>query len=198
MPDATSHTKPTYYKILGLSYTPHGALSRQDVKAAYHQTLLRYHPDKANASLSNERRLPRPHEEIYTIDQIVEAYAVLASPSTRAAYDRELGLSATGASSRFTNEALHTGVEVYDLEDLAYDEHTTTWSRGCRCGYPHGYVLTEAELEKESSQSEIYVACKGCSLWIKVLFGMMASDREMEETEALHRKPQHNDNGSSV
>lgn len=188
MPDDTNRTEPTHYTILGLSHRSPGALSRQDVKAAYHRTLLRYHPDKTNASLSNERRLPRQHEEIYTVDQITEAYTVLASPITRAAYDKELELSAAGTNSRFAEEALHTGVEVYDLEDLVYDEHRTIWSRGCRCGYPCGYVLTEAELERESSEGEIYVACRGCSLWIKVLFGMMASDPEMEEEETRHRK----------
>jgi diphthamide biosynthesis protein 4 len=198
MPDDTNRREPTYYEILGLSQRSSGALSRQDVKAAYHFTLLRYHPDKANVSLSNERRLPRQHEEIYTVDQIMEAYTVLASPITRAAYDKELELSAAGTNGGLAKEALHAGVEVYDLEDLVYDEHRTIWSRGCRCGCPHGYVLTEAELERESNEGEIYVACKGCSLWIKVLFGMMASDREMEEDEARHRKQQHNDNKSSV
>jgi diphthamide biosynthesis protein 4 len=59
---------------------------------------------------------------------------------------------------------------------LVYDEDKNIWSRGCRCGDSNGYMLTEAELERESSEGEIYVACKGCSLWIKVLFGTTESD----------------------
>lgn len=175
MPNDTSGTEPTHYKILGLSGRPPGTVSKQDVKAAYHRTLLLYHPDKRNGSLSTGRTLKRQNEELYTIDQITEAYNTLFDEVTRAAYDKQLEWSREGSNGRFTKEVLHNGVEDHDLEDLVYDEDKNMWSHGCRCGDPNGYVLTEGELESESSEGEIYVACKGCSLWIKVLFGTTES-----------------------
>jgi diphthamide biosynthesis protein 4 len=198
MPDETGLTEPTYYKILGLSGRPSSTLSKQDVKAAYHRSLLQYHPDKINASLSTARLPPWPHERLYTIDQITEAYNILASPITRAAYDKELELSAAGTNGKYTKETFHTGVEVHDLEDLDYDEDRNAWSQGCRCGDPQGYILTEAELERESSEAEVYVACKGCSLWIKVLFFRTESDREMEEEETQQQKQQQDGTKLSV
>jgi diphthamide biosynthesis protein 4 len=176
MPNDTSDTEPTKYKILGLSGRPSSTVSKRDVKAAYHRTLLLYHPDKRNGSLSAGRPLNSQNEESYTIDQITEAYNTLFDEATRAAYDKQLEWSKEGSNGRFTKEILHNGVEVHDLEDLDYDEDKNIWSRGCRCGDPNGYMLTEAELENESSEGEIYVVCKGCSLWIKVLFGTSESD----------------------
>lgn len=176
MPNDTSGTEPTKYKILGLSGRPSSTVSKQDVKAAYHRTLLLYHPDKRNGSLSTGTPLKPQNEELFTIDQITEAYNTLFDEVTRAAYDRQLEWSKEGSNGRFTKEILHNGVEVHDLEDLVYNEDKNIWSRGCRCGDSNGYMLTEAELERESSEGEIYVACKGCSLWIKVLFGTTESD----------------------
>jgi len=188
MPAESSRTEPTYYKILGLSHHTSSTLSKQDVRAAYHHTLLRHHPDKFNASLSNERPTPRQDEESYTVDQIKQAYHTLASPLMRAAYDKQLDLSPRGKDGKWTKEALHNGVEVHDLEDLVYDEDTNVWSRGCRCGDSHGYVLTETELERESSEGEICVACKGCSLWVKIQFGTTESGREMEDEGTAHQQ----------
>ena len=181
MPDDYSDIEPTFYKILGLTSRPPSDLFQRDVKAAYHRALLRYHPDKINASMTAKKHVPQQSEEFYTVDQIAEAYNTLASPVTRAAYDKELELSPTGTIGKFKTEKLHNGVEVHDLEDLVYNEDSNVWSRGCRCGDPQGYVVTEAELERESNEGDIYVACKGCSLWIKVLFDTTESDCEMGE-----------------
>jgi diphthamide biosynthesis protein 4 len=189
MPDDTSRTEPTHYKILGLYGHPANTLSKQDVKAAYHRTLLRYHPDKIN-TLNNKEALAREDEESYTIDEITDAYNTLASPVTRAAYDKQLESLPTRTNGKLTKETLHNGVEIHDLEDLVYDVDKDVWSRGCRCGDPYGYVLTETELERESSEGEIYVACKGCSLWIKVLFGTTESDRETDGEHIAKQRQQ--------
>lgn len=188
MPDDNDCPEPAFYTILGLTGRPPREFSQQDVKAAYHRTLLRYHPDKVNASVTAETPLLRQAEGLYTIDQITEAYKTLASPVTRTTYDRQLELSRTGAKGKFTKEIVHNGVEVHDLENFVHNEDGNFWSRGCRCGDPDGYVLTETELERESSEGEIYVACNGCSLWVKVLFGMTESDREMEEDKGERRQ----------
>lgn len=182
MPDDNSRPEPTFYQILGLAGRLSSEVVQHDVKAAYHRSLLRYHPDKINASVTAEGYLTRHEKELYTVDQITEAYNTLASPVTRAAYDKKLEMLGAESNGKL-NETLHSGVEIHDLEDLVYNEDNNVWVRGCRCGDPHGYVLTEVELDRESREGEIYVACKGCSLWIKVLFGTTETDREEEEGE---------------
>ncbi|KAL2427334.1 hypothetical protein ABEF95_011824 [Exophiala dermatitidis] len=158
----------THYDVLSLSrHRTRDSLSNDEVKAAYRRALLLHHPDKifqsgAASKLSNARPVP-----LYSIDEIVVAYEVLADPERRAAYDQALiQEEASGGCDRGT----HIGVESYDLEDLPYDEANNIWYRHCRCGDERGYILTEADLEKESEQREVYVGCRGCSLFIKVLF----------------------------
>lgn len=193
------------------------SLSKEAVKAAYRRALLRYHPDKTQAlsSLKNSSQgastisgsgvavtsprttIPSPSRKaIYSIDQIVLAYETLLDPSLRAAYDRSL-LHSSGSSNQVRADAngddappataTHIGVEVFDLDDLDYEEQQQqpqggnkkvgVWSRGCRCGAEgQGYILTEADLERESAQGEIYVGCRGCSLFIKVLFATEEDD----------------------
>lgn len=35
-----------------------------------------------------------------------------------------------------------------------------------------GYVVTEDELEKNLEDRELIVGCRGCSLWLRVLFSV--------------------------
>ena len=183
MPDVNSCAEPTFYKILGLTGHPSSDPFQQDVKAAYHRALLLYHPDRINAHLATEQQTHREHEDRYTVDQITKAYNTLSKPVTRAAYDKELDLS-NRRSRKLIGNKFHNGVEILDLEDLVYDDTTNVWSRGCRCGDSHGYVLTEMDLERQSRDGEIFVVCRGCSLWIKVLFGTMEGNVEAEEAGA--------------
>lgn len=37
-------------------------------------------------------------------------------------------------------------------------------------------MVTEEELEKESAHGEIVIGCRGCSLWMKVLFAVQEDD----------------------
>lgn len=61
---------------------------------------------------------------------------------------------------------------MVDLEDLGCDEsgEEIVWFRECRCGDERGFLVSEDELEKEVEHGEIVVGCRGCSLWLKVLF----------------------------
>ena len=187
MPDINGRAEPTFYQILGLTGYPSSDPFQQDVKTAYHRALLRYHPDKINAYVTTEPQLLREHEDLYTIDQITEAYNTLSNPVTRAAYDKALDLS-NGKRRELIGHKFHNGVEVLDLEDLSYDDATNVWSRGCRCGDSNGYILTETELERQCRDSEVYVVCKGCSLWIKVLFGTMEPDIDLEKDGAKEQQ----------
>jgi len=73
-------------------------------------------------------------------------------------------------------QAFHTGIETVDLDDLNVNEAQGIWYRGCRCGDERGFLVREADLEEAVDDGEISVGCKGCSLWLKVLFGVMEDD----------------------
>ncbi|KAK1141538.1 Diphthamide biosynthesis protein 4 [Aspergillus melleus] len=178
------------------------SLSKQQLKTAYHRALLKHHPDKASPETKDtdlqtqSQSQSQPHSQLknnlppsptppttpktaYTIDQITLAYRTLSDPALRAEYDRELRLDREKAARREkTGTVFHTGLEVVDLEDLACDEeddgmgHQAVWYRGCRCGDEKGFLVTEEELEREVEHGEIVVGCRGCSLWMKVLFAV--------------------------
>src|SRR6187399_3111103 len=64
-----------YYLILGVERTA----SNRDIKRAYRQLAIRYHPDK-NPNLDAEER----------IKEINEAYMVLSDPGAKMSYDARL------------------------------------------------------------------------------------------------------------
>lgn len=192
-------TKPSpvvadYYQILSLPFTgSSSSLSKQQIKLSYHKALLKHHPDKARA-IAQDTRIPhngptvsplsgcftRPsdstQQRTYTIDEITTAYKTLSDPHLRAEYDRSLQLDRAKIAEREkTGDVFHTGLEVVDLEDLACDEgdaESLVWYRGCRCGDERGFLVSEMDLEREVEQGEVVVGCRGCSLWLKVLFAV--------------------------
>ncbi|RAL16048.1 diphthamide biosynthesis protein 4, partial [Aspergillus homomorphus CBS 101889] len=182
-----------YYEILNLSFTT-TPLSKQELKTAYHRALLKHHPDKAAASASAPTQdapscFLASHTDIsaqtrpYTIDEITAAYKILSDPALRAEYDRSLRLDRARAAGREKTGGngvlFHTGLEVVDLEDLGCEEGEDggdIWYRGCRCGDDRGFLLTEADLEREAENGEVVVGCRGCSLWMKVLFAVEDDD----------------------
>lgn len=53
---------------------------------------------------------------------------------------------------------------------------TTTWTRAChRCGADPGFSIEEEALEaaEERGEGEVLVGCGGCSLWVRVEFGVV-------------------------
>lgn len=174
MPSHSSTSTLNYYEILQLPRVRTAQkFAKEDVKAAYHRALLLHHPDKADKNLTT-----RPiaaysaAESSCSVDKIIAAYETLADPRKRTAYDESLDFKEDSVKDKGT----HPGVETLDLEDLVSDEDANTWNHTCRCGNEEGYVLTEAELEKESQRGEIYVGCRGCSLFIRVVFGVAEED----------------------
>ena len=159
-----------YYQLLALERMQHtDVLSSQEVKTAYKRALLQYHPDKqSGASLAKVPTNVRPSS--VTVDDIALAYKVLSEPSLRAEYDRWL----YGKDGKVdADDRVHrTGLETVDLDDLLFEPTSSTWSRNCRCGDDKGFVVTESELEKNTEDGELIVGCKGCSLWLRVLFGV--------------------------
>ncbi|PLB54679.1 DnaJ-domain-containing protein [Aspergillus steynii IBT 23096] len=186
-----------HYEILSLPFSGSSpSLSKQQLKIAYHKALLKHHPDKASSdpSLQTESQsLPRsasnPSSDgahtSYTIDQITTAYKTLSDPQLRAEYDRGLRLDRSKVAEREkTGTVFHTGLEVVDLEDLGCDEDAeqAVWYRGCRCGDDKGFLVTEDELEREAEHGEIVIGCRGCSLWMKILFAVDEDEGEEQKT----------------
>jgi len=185
-----------HYEVLGLP-SPKDRLQKNsskqltdgDIKRAYRAALLKHHPDKASsnaphdaesqvvkhASHTNElESLMRP-----SVDAIKRAYDILSNATTRAEYDRELLLlrrhhHTTTDGDEGTISPFRTGEEVIDLDDLIFDEEKGYWYRACRCGEEVSYVVSEEMLEDEVRKGgrEIVVGCAGCSLWIRVGFGV--------------------------
>lgn len=167
----------SYYRTLGLSDRQYDAgLTAQDIKQAYRNALLQHHPDKI---------LDKNAESTFhTVDAITIAYKTLSEPVSKAEYDRALRLSQLSQSRNEKEDKIfHTGLDIVDLDDLQYDDASGTWWKGCRCGQERGFVITEDDLEKEARYGELYTGCRGCSLWLKVLFGVE------EEAQAEDKQP---------
>ncbi|OCL13161.1 hypothetical protein AOQ84DRAFT_283697 [Glonium stellatum] len=182
--------------VLLSSAAPTSAPSPRELKAAYRAALLRWHPDKAKGARNrpgtglgpgtgDANALPGP-----SIDAITTAYRVLSSPPARRAFEKTLlsALSAHSATTANANDpdaatAPHTGLELVDLDDLAYELAPTgeaLWTRACRCGEARGFVVHERELvaEEEAGGREVLVGCVGCSLWLRVQFGVVGESEE--------------------
>lgn len=77
-------------------------------------------------------------------------------------------------------EDFKTGVEVADLDELEENEEGGLWWRSCRCGQEKGFVVGERDLEESCREGldEVWVGCQGCSLWLRVLFGVVEEEGE--------------------
>ncbi|CAK4029761.1 Hypothetical predicted protein [Lecanosticta acicola] len=157
-----------YYRILGLQDTsPGDVISPADLRQAYKHALLLHHPDKQNLPSG------KADKGVPSVDDITEAYKTLLHPKLRVEYDRgRRTANAADGDSAGKVHTRHTGMETVDLDELAMDEDEGTWIRPCRCGSKPAFVITEGELEKNIEYGELITGCKGCSLWLKVLFSV--------------------------
>jgi len=176
-----------HYAILGLPRPGiYNALERPteaDIKQAYRAALLKYHPDKANASPPPATNGQSDHGGMTnsrpSVDAIRRAYDVLLDHKARAEYDRELLLRPKSTFKDAIGDAendqgFQTGGEAVDLDDMQYNDDKGFWYRPCRCGEAVSYVITEQMLEAEEKKGlrEVVVGCVGCSLRLKVAFGV--------------------------
>jgi hypothetical protein len=172
----------TYYEILGLPgalrHEPH--LPAQTLRSAYRRALLQNHPDRA-ASMTKT--------EVYSIDQISEAFSILSNPKSRAVYDKDLKLRSSAINANgITTQTFRTGIETVDLDDLETNGDQGIWYRSCRCGEERGFLIKEDDLEEAAEDGEVSVGCKGCSLWLKVLFGIMEDTQEESRQDSRDHK----------
>lgn len=180
----------TYYEILGLPSSRDGAklLTPQLLKAAYRKSLLQHHPDKVQQVSSpgngSTKAVNKQPSSTYTVDQITKAYSIISTPKLREGYDRELALQSqqTGEFGVQQKNGFRTGVEIVDLDDLDFDEKESLWFRSCRCGDDRGFLIREEDLEEAADDGELAVGCRGCSLWLRVLFGVVEESAQTAPT----------------
>lgn len=183
-----------YYSILGLNAPSIGTSAAQtstgDIRRAYKLALLAAHPDKKSGNNA---------QGTHTVDEVKEAYTVLADQDNKAEYDNWLLRnpnviqSAGGSSVQTPSSDFILGLELLDLSDfdvldpsfafsqqLAESQTTEDgdsegqmeWTRACRCGAEKGFKILEEELEDAETrgEKEVLVGCEGCSLWVRVGF----------------------------
>lgn len=177
----TAEQNPTHYEILDLpsNLQNEPAISAQILRAAYRRALLRWHPDKSNTHVGALKSSNSVDQAKFSIDQISVAYATLSDSKQRGEYDKELRaqrLLNGNANENGWDRKFKTGVEVVDLDDLEYDEVQGVWYRGCRCGDERGFEVREEDLEEGQADGEVIVGCRGCSLWLRVLFGVVEDE----------------------
>ncbi len=90
-----------YYEILGVARTA----NTEEIKKAYRQLALRYHPDRNSGSKEAEERFK----------EVTEAYEILRDPEKRATYDRygEQGLRGRAGRGGFTHFDFADALEVF-------------------------------------------------------------------------------------
>ncbi len=100
-------TKRDYYEILGVAKTA----SVDDIKRAYRQLALKYHPDRVPAEQKKEA------EEKFK--ELSEAYAVLSDPQKRSVYD-QYGHT-PGFDQRYSTEDILRNADFSNIfEDLGF------------------------------------------------------------------------------
>ncbi|KAI3429276.1 hypothetical protein D9Q98_005372 [Chlorella vulgaris] len=150
--------RASWYQVLGVA----SDANADEIKAAFRRAALRLHPDKACTDSSSHSDGPasaRAGDEYLLVQQ---AWQVLQDAGLRAAYDRQLALSAAAADVHI-NET----VQLPDMEVTAVDgEPCYTWP--CRCGGAFLLPVEEAEAAAQAGW-ELTLPCSTCSLHIRVL-----------------------------
>ncbi|EUC30163.1 hypothetical protein COCCADRAFT_104582 [Bipolaris zeicola 26-R-13] len=174
------------------------AAAAADLRRAYKVALLAAHPDKKKQDGIPTTTTTKTKKPVYTVDDVKEAYTILADPKTRAEYDTwflhnrhtlpsdssDSSVSSMWEQAQATSQDFILGLELVDLSDFEEVELRTTtmstseeddgveWTRGCRCGDEKGFRIVEEELEDAQlrGENEVLVGCRGCSLWLRVGF----------------------------
>ncbi|CCE62089.1 hypothetical protein TPHA_0B04190 [Tetrapisispora phaffii CBS 4417] len=160
----------SHYEVLGVTTDS----TLMDIKRAYKEKLLNVHPDK------NKGQAPKSNT--YSVNQIQEAYGVLAEQTLRTQYDASLEL--IQKANGFYNNG--EGLDEYSLDGFRFNEETLLYSIDCpRCKTKDGMHISEKLLERHVDENDlsddgylVLIQCVSCSLWIKVNFEQGETDEE--------------------
>ncbi|AMD19574.1 HCL577Cp [Eremothecium sinecaudum] len=151
--------KSSYYEILGVEHDA----PVETIKKAYRNLLLALHPDKQLLGSGHVTRN-------VSVDQLQEAYKVLADSELRQEYDEKLEAS-------YKLQGFHNagdGLDDYSLDDFEYNEEKCKFVMKCpRCQSIDGFMLDEKTLDENGMETskdvfQIIIQCSSCSLWLKV------------------------------
>jgi diphthamide biosynthesis protein 4 len=151
-----------WYRVLGLETDA----THQQIKRAYHQALLRYHPDK-NINISTDPKTladssTSPPPEVHTLQQ---AFEILSNPTSRQVYDEQLRSSSSSSNtgSKGGPRPAHVvSLDDFEQQDSAGSDEPSQWVYPCRCG--GSFTITEHLLENDIH----LISCDACSeaLWV--------------------------------
>jgi molecular chaperone DnaJ len=97
-------TKRDYYEVLGVSRNA----SKEEIRKAYRQLALKYHPDRNKSSNAEEK-----------FKEISEAYAILSNDEKRMQYDQ---FGYEGISGRYTWDDIFRGADFDSIfRDMGFD-----------------------------------------------------------------------------
>jgi diphthamide biosynthesis protein 4 len=135
-----------YYRLLCVSRSA----STAEIKAAYHRTLLIFHPDKQSSSTAT-------YPSSLDISLIKDAYATLSSYHLRARYDAQLQHQSGSMGPR--------PAQIISLEEFEEQEASTdsiSWCYKCRCG--GAYRISEDDMDR----GQHLIGCGSCSevVWV--------------------------------
>ncbi|EZA59240.1 hypothetical protein DMN91_007739 [Ooceraea biroi] len=128
-----------YYEVLGCNRDS----SYKEIKHAYHQRLLQFHPDKNDATDNRE------------FHDVREAWRVLGHPHSRKEYD-------AACKQEELEEEDHPVYERLSPGEL--EESDDTFFYRCRCG---GCYFVEKDDLREKDTA-LRVMCDGCTLIIVI------------------------------
>jgi diphthamide biosynthesis protein 4 len=190
-----------YYSILGLNVQSHGPskqIPTADLRRAYKLALLSAHPDKT----STQQSQPHTVDDVKEAYTTLSSPASKASYDNYILQNPGILISNATTNLQPPSSDFILGLEVLDLSDFdvldpgfkfsSNDDNTNSnsndgddgdeierngqmeWTRSCRCGMEKGYVILEEELEdaEQRGEGEVLVGCEGCSLWVRVGFGV--------------------------
>lgn len=161
----------THYEALNVPPTA----TALDIKRAYHELLLRYHPDKVAADAANikpsDLHGARSSDTVPSVEfhAIQVAWDVLKSEETRSLYDR----TRTGLAAK-EKVAVSAEVDLDEMEcSLAAGQYCYT--HACRCSGL--FQLSEQDLiNNAATSSSILVPCSQCSLHVRVSYSEAADE----------------------
>ncbi|XP_046608121.1 dnaJ homolog subfamily C member 24-like [Neodiprion virginianus] len=133
-----------YYEILGCDRDS----TYEDLKQAYHELVLRYHPDKISATGSSDANKFR---------KIDEAWKILRDPCLRRQYDVEFKQAELEADC----ELVYAKLKPEELETTG---ENIAMSYPCRCG--SSYSVNIEDLKEKNNLLHIY--CEECTFMIIV------------------------------